>query len=552
MNNVEAIILASIIAVSIILIENVIFNKNTNKNNNYNIIPKSCNSCNINKPNTTNKNMILSNSEDQSFISKENFTSMPSEMELITIEPVSIESVSVENSTDNDFIQSLTNNDLINSISNNIELISNIPSVNIPSTNLSEATKQQIIQKQQLLKNQQIMQKQTTDQPQPIDQQQTMNQPQIMQEQEYIRPQMIQQSQIIEQQQQMMLEQQQQMMLEQQQQMMLEQQQKMMLEQQQKMMQEQQQIMMQRENISSQSSMNPMNPMIQQAQIIEQQKIMQEQQTIEQQQKMMQEQQQKMMQEQQQKMMQEQQQKMMQEQQLKMMQQENISSQPPMMQKAPIMNPMMNPIMQQMAKQMIKQQSQMEKTTEIPIYKQAQNELDNNIADDVQNRGGNTYDVNSVEYQQDGIQDEEDDKVLNNNLFRMSVGNRSVVNKFIESGGKYYGDILTRSTNAPSKFQAATNELKYGDFNYIAPLNKGMINPEYTFVSPTNWYPIPPHPPVCVTNKRCTTSPIIMGDGKDYMQFASLEDFDKSRRFTGDMGININYIKNILNNADGY
>jgi hypothetical protein len=191
-------------------------------------------------------------------------------------------------------------------------------------------------------------------------------------------------------------------------------------------------------------------------------------------------------------------------------------------------------------------------TTDKPVYMQTRSELDTNIImEDIQNRGGNTYDVDSVQYQQDGIQNEEDNKVLDNNIFRMSVGNRSVVNKFIESGGKYYGDILTRSTNAPSKFQAATNELKYGDFNYIAPLNKGMINPTYTFVSPTNWYPIPPHPPVCVTNKRCTTSPVIISDGKDYMNFASLEDFDASRRFTGDMGINIDYIKNVLNNADG-
>jgi hypothetical protein len=195
---------------------------------------------------------------------------------------------------------------------------------------------------------------------------------------------------------------------------------------------------------------------------------------------------------------------------------------------------------------------QQEPITDKPVYMQARSELDTNIImEDVQNRGGNTYDVDSVQYQQDGIQNEEDNKVFDNNIFRMSVGNRSVVNKFIESGGKYYGDILTRSTNAPSKFQAATNELKYGDFNYIAPLNKGMINPAYTFVSPTNWYPIPPHPPVCVTNKRCTTSPVIISDGKDYMNFASLEDFDASRRFTGDMGINVDYIKNVLNNADG-
>jgi len=195
------------------------------------------------------------------------------------------------------------------------------------------------------------------------------------------------------------------------------------------------------------------------------------------------------------------------------------------------------------------QQSRQQSVTK-PVHMQSHNSK-KSIIKGVQNRGGNTYDVDSVEYQQDGLQNKEDDKVLDNNIFRMSVGNRSVVNKFIESGGKYYGDILTRSTNAPSKFQAATNELKYGDFNYIAPLNKGMINPAYTFVSPTNWYPIPPHPPVCVTNKRCTTSPVIISDGKDYMNFASIDDFDSSRRFTGDMGINIDYIKNVLNNADG-
>jgi hypothetical protein len=169
-----------------------------------------------------------------------------------------------------------------------------------------------------------------------------------------------------------------------------------------------------------------------------------------------------------------------------------------------------------------------------------------------QPQGGDTYDVNSVHYQQDGIQDEERKKSMETNLFRMSEGNRNVVNKYLSAGGKYYGDILTRSTNAPTRFEAAKDELKYGDFNYVAPLNKGMINPEYTFISPSNWYPIPPHPPVCVTNKSCTTCPIMMSDGKDYMQFASLDDFDKSRRFTGDMGINIDYVKNILNNPDGY
>jgi len=96
------------------------------------------------------------------------------------------------------------------------------------------------------------------------------------------------------------------------------------------------------------------------------------------------------------------------------------------------------------------------------------------------------------------------------------------------------------------------NELKYGDYNYIGPINKGMINKEYTYVSPTNWYPIPPVPPVCVTNKSCTTCPVQMTDGRDYMQFANLDDFDKARRFTGDMNINLKYVKEVLNNPDGF
>jgi hypothetical protein len=43
-----------------------------------------------------------------------------------------------------------------------------------------------------------------------------------------------------------------------------------------------------------------------------------------------------------------------------------------------------------------------------------------------------------------------------------------------------------------------------------------------------------------------------MTDGRDYMQFANLDDFDKARRFTGDMNINLKYVKEVLNNPDGF
>lgn len=163
-----------------------------------------------------------------------------------------------------------------------------------------------------------------------------------------------------------------------------------------------------------------------------------------------------------------------------------------------------------------------------------------------------SYSVNYVQYQKDGLQQEAANQSGKINQFRRDIANQEAVTPWSEEGYKYYSDIFTRSVGAPSANQALTNELKYGDYNYVGPINKGMINKEYTFVSPTNWYPIPPHPPVCVTNKSCTTCPVQMSNGKDYMNWASWDEFDQARRFTGDMGINIDYVKNVLNNPNGF
>jgi hypothetical protein len=163
-----------------------------------------------------------------------------------------------------------------------------------------------------------------------------------------------------------------------------------------------------------------------------------------------------------------------------------------------------------------------------------------------------TYDEGYVVYQNDGLQKKENDISLNNALFKMGIGEQNVVKPFIRDGADYYRKIQSYSSQSPTPAQALNSELRYGDYNYIGPLNSGMTNSDYTFVSPNNWYPVPPHPPVCVTNKQCTTCPIQISDGKDYMNWATLEDFDKARRFTGNMNINIDYVKNVLNNDEGY
>jgi hypothetical protein len=163
-----------------------------------------------------------------------------------------------------------------------------------------------------------------------------------------------------------------------------------------------------------------------------------------------------------------------------------------------------------------------------------------------------SYSVNYVQYQKDGLQQEAAKQSAQINQFRRDIADQEAVTPWSKDGYKYYSDIFTRSVGAPPANEALTNELKYGDYNYIGPINKGMINKEYTFVSPSNWYPIPPHPPVCVTNKSCTTCPVQISNGKDYMQWAPWDEFDQARRFTGDMNINIDYVKNVLNNPNGF
>lgn len=163
-----------------------------------------------------------------------------------------------------------------------------------------------------------------------------------------------------------------------------------------------------------------------------------------------------------------------------------------------------------------------------------------------------TYDASYVEYQQNGEQKQADDTSFNNALFKMGIGQQNIVKPFIRDGSDYYKKIQSYSSKSPTSSEALNSELKYGDYNYIGPLNCGMTNSDYTFISPNNWFPVQPHPPVCVTNKQCTTCPIMISNGQDYMNWANLEDFDKSRRFTGNMGINIDYVKNVLNNDEGY
>jgi hypothetical protein len=139
------------------------------------------------------------------------------------------------------------------------------------------------------------------------------------------------------------------------------------------------------------------------------------------------------------------------------------------------------------------------------------------------------------------------EEIKNGNIFKMAVGNQNIVQPYLKNAKNYYDKIYNRSINTPNSTDLLDSELKYSDTSYIGPLNSGMVNPEYTFVAPQNWFPIQPVPPVCVTSEKTITQPLSVVN--NHMPYASMNDFNRSRRFTGNMNINIDYIKNVLNDS---
>lgn len=64
----------------------------------------------------------------------------------------------------------------------------------------------------------------------------------------------------------------------------------------------------------------------------------------------------------------------------------------------------------------------------------------------------------------------------------------------------------------------------------------------YSFLPPSQWYPQPPQPPVCVTDKKCPVCPSISDSG-----FTSVMEWENSTNVTKPMGINTKYIDEELN-----
>jgi len=94
-----------------------------------------------------------------------------------------------------------------------------------------------------------------------------------------------------------------------------------------------------------------------------------------------------------------------------------------------------------------------------------------------------------------------------------------------------------------------TSEMSYTDYNSI-PLGQNLDTMEkdfsYTFLPPDRWYPVPPHPPICVAEKECPVCPVIVLSNSGA---ADLKEWESSTRITPGDQINTKYINEKINSG---
>jgi hypothetical protein len=109
---------------------------------------------------------------------------------------------------------------------------------------------------------------------------------------------------------------------------------------------------------------------------------------------------------------------------------------------------------------------------------------------------------------------------------------------------KTYRKLIQEEERAMERIAGGyKDEMIYTDthpFNTV-PLGTQLYG--YTYLPPENWFRAYEKPPVCVTDQRCPVVPVYSGNGT-----SELMEFDSVNNVTQPEGINLRYVKKILNN----
>ena len=104
-----------------------------------------------------------------------------------------------------------------------------------------------------------------------------------------------------------------------------------------------------------------------------------------------------------------------------------------------------------------------------------------------------------------------------------------------------YATGPTRATDG-----VMATETQYTDYNIlpVTPEDSKLYEYGYSFLPPEKWFPVPPHPPVCVSEKRCPVCPVTTtGTPVD------MKEWNDSRRITPGDVINVDYAREKLNSG---
>lgn len=111
-----------------------------------------------------------------------------------------------------------------------------------------------------------------------------------------------------------------------------------------------------------------------------------------------------------------------------------------------------------------------------------------------------------------------------------------------------YADPKARDKEANgsrSEDDVVVNDMPYTDYHHI-PLGDTYKPSDfeygYSFLPPEKWYPTPPFPPVCVSEKRCPVCPTFTNGTP-----VDVKEWNASSKITPPAGINTKYIKDTLN-----
>ena len=89
------------------------------------------------------------------------------------------------------------------------------------------------------------------------------------------------------------------------------------------------------------------------------------------------------------------------------------------------------------------------------------------------------------------------------------------------------------------------DDLQYSDYNHL-PMAVGHDSRDYeygySYLPPSQWYPKPAFPPVCVTNQPCAVCPVYTsGTPSDALEWTDMKDWDSSRKILPPDRINVKY-----------